>query len=326
MTASPQVAVIIAAFNAQDTIGKAVKSALLQPECHEVVVVDDASSDQTSAKAKEAAAGDPRLQVIRNSQNCGPARSRNIAIAQSSAPYIAILDGDDFFLADRFAPMFLQPEWDFCADNIVFITAEEQIARFRSASKENPLKSRQLDISRFISGNLPRNGRPRGELGFLKPVMRRAFLEQHGLFYSEDCRLGEDFLFYVEALAQGARYTVISSLGYAALLRENSLSGKHSVDDLAALFTHEMSLLERLELDREAKEKLVRRTRSTLRRLHHRQVLASKANGGRVRGVMTGLTRPMSFIDIAKDKLNNLYPPQVEVPRSLLAEEYFSVR
>ncbi len=326
MIPTRQVAVVIAAFNAEDTIHQAVRSALSQIECCEVMVVDDASSDRTAARALEAAAGDPRLRVLRNAANFGPARSRNIAIAHTSAPYIAILDADDFFLPQRFSAMFALPDWDCCADNIVFITAEEQIAQFRSAFKDNFVRSRQLELDRFICGNLPKSGRPRGELGFLKPVMRRAFLEQHGLFYAEDCRLGEDFLFYVEALAKGARYTVISRLGYAALVRENSLSGMHSIEDLAALYTHELSLLKRLDLDSEAKGELLRHTRSTLRRLHHRQVLASKASGGKMRGVITGLTRPMAFIDIANDKIAKLKAPKVKVPRCLLAEDYFTAR
>lgn len=96
-TPSPSVAVIIAAHNAAETIGKAVISALAQPQTTEVVVVDDASEDGTSDAAHRAGAGDPRLTIIRNEQNLGPSASRNIAIDASSAPYIAILDGDDFF-------------------------------------------------------------------------------------------------------------------------------------------------------------------------------------------------------------------------------------
>ena len=40
---------------------------------------------------------------------------------------------------------------------------------------------RFLDLPDFIEGNISRRGAARGEIGFLKPVMRRAFLDAHGL-------------------------------------------------------------------------------------------------------------------------------------------------
>ncbi|WP_156031983.1 glycosyltransferase, partial [Shinella sp. DD12] len=51
MAREETVCVIIAAKNAEKTIGKAVGSALAQPEVAEVVVVDDGSDDRTMAAA-----------------------------------------------------------------------------------------------------------------------------------------------------------------------------------------------------------------------------------------------------------------------------------
>jgi succinoglycan biosynthesis protein ExoU len=323
-TSWPSVAVIIAAYNVAETIGQAVQSALAQPETTEVVVVDDASTDDTAHIACEAADNDPRLLVIRNEKNLGPARSRNVAISSSTAPYIAILDGDDFYLPGRFTQMFAQPAWDLCADNIIFFTEQNQIEPVRSCFEAGNLQSITLDLKSFISGNIHTGGQSRGELGFLKPAMRRAFLEKHKLAYTEDCRLGEDFLFYVEALAKGARYTVLSRCGYAALVRENSLSGQHSLQDLSALHRGELELINRLTLGREEHALLTKRARSTLRKVHHREVLASKAEGGRLKGVVTGLRRPTSFIDIARDRMRQIGRGNKSVaPRTLLHQGFF---
>ena len=49
--ARPNVAVVIAAFNAETTINLAVRSALTEPETLEVWVVDDASTDATARVA-----------------------------------------------------------------------------------------------------------------------------------------------------------------------------------------------------------------------------------------------------------------------------------
>jgi succinoglycan biosynthesis protein ExoU len=266
--------------------------------------------------------------VIRNTANGGPARSRNIAIARSVSPYVAILDGDDILLPGRFSAMFAQEDWDFCADNIVFFSDQAHIADVTARFTHCSADTMTLDFADFVSGNMPAKGRPRGELGFLKPIMRRAFLQQHNLHYIEECRLGEDFLFYAEALAAGARYTVIPQCGYAALVRENSLSGNHAAADLAALYRNEKHLLDRLTLSGEEFALMKRRIRSTRRKFSHRHVLATKAQHGLLHGVISGLARPTSFVDIAKDHWHKHMPAQapVPLPRSLLPVSHFSGR
>lgn len=327
MTGSiPRVAVVIAAYNVAETIRQAIESALQQPETTEVVVVDDASLDGTADIADTLARHDSRILVIRNKQNSGPAKARNVAIAATSAPFIAILDGDDMFLPGRFASMFALDEWDFCADNILFFSKPDQLSSAVAGFATDRPLSMTLDCAQFIAGNIPDVARPRGELGFLKPVMRRKFLEQHNIAYQEDCRLGEDFILYVEALARGARYKVLSSCGYAALIRQHSLSAKHSVADLANLCTAEAALLRSLDLTAEERAILRRRHRSTERRLNHRLVLESKASEGLIAGLATGLSRPESLLDIARDQWRRFgkQQPSPDIPRRLLQMAHFT--
>lgn len=327
MTSSnPQVAVVVAAYNVAETIGQAIESALQQPETTEVVVVDDASRDGTADIADRLAGRDSRVLVIRNKQNSGPAKSRNVAIAATSAPFIGILDGDDMFLPGRFASMFALDEWDFCADNILFFSEPDQLpSAVAGFAADRPLFM-TLDLLQFIGGNIPDVARPRGEFGFLKPVMRREFMEQHAIAYREECRLGEDFVLYVEALARGARYKVLSSCGYAALIRQHSLSAKHSVADLDNLCTAEAALLRSLDLKAEERAILRRRHRSTERRLNHRLVLESKASEGLIAGLATGLSRPETLLDIARDQWRRFgkQPPAPAIPRRLLQLAHFT--
>jgi succinoglycan biosynthesis protein ExoU len=93
-----------------------------------------------------------------------------------------------------------------------------------------------LDLATFVDGNISKRGVRRGEIGFLKPVMRRGFLDKHALRYREDMRLGEDYDLYIRALANGARYKVIHSCGYGAVVRGDSLSGSHRTEDLRRLY------------------------------------------------------------------------------------------
>jgi succinoglycan biosynthesis protein ExoU len=93
---------------------------------------------------------------------------------------------------------------------------------------------RRLDFAAFVAGNVSGRGRRR-ELGFLKPLMRREFLDRYGLRYADELRLGEDYALYAQALALGARFVVLPACGYVAVVRANSLSGRHSRHDLERL-------------------------------------------------------------------------------------------
>lgn len=228
MTAS--VAVIVTARNAAETIADAVSSALAQPEVAEVVVVDDASTDATGDVAK--AAGDGRVVVLRSAVNIGPSAARNLAIAGSTAPLIAILDADDSLLPGRFARLLAQPDWDLIADNIVFVpdTRTAPLPPMPAAGE-----SALLGLADFVRGNIARGGLRRGELGFLKPVIRRRILPQDGPVYDPAMWLGEDYDLYVRLLQAGARFRLTPAVGYAARVRAGSLSGRHRTADLQAL-------------------------------------------------------------------------------------------
>jgi succinoglycan biosynthesis protein ExoU len=229
------VAVIITARNAEATMGDAVASALAQPEVSEVVVVDDASGDATSDAAGAAATGDTRLIVLRQAANIGPAAARNLAIARSTAPFIAILDADDYLLPGRFGPLFAEPGWDLIADNIVFVS-DETLGRIDGSTlPRHTGGSEPLDLATFIRGNIAQKNVKRGELGFLKPVIRRSILPTAGPVYDPGLWLGEDYDLYVRVLLEGARFRLSRRIGYAARVRSDSLSGQHRTSDLHAL-------------------------------------------------------------------------------------------
>jgi glycosyltransferase involved in cell wall biosynthesis len=103
MSTAPLVSVITPAYNVAAWIGEAIDSVLGQTESRlEYVVVDDGSTDGTADIVAERATRDPRLRLIRT-PNGGSGQARNIAIEDTSAPFVAFLDGDD-----RWHPDFLR--------------------------------------------------------------------------------------------------------------------------------------------------------------------------------------------------------------------------
>jgi succinoglycan biosynthesis protein ExoO len=96
----PEVSIIVPAYNTEAYIAKAIDSALTQTLTNiEVIVVDDASGDQTVEVIQQFT--DPRLQLLQNPQNLGVSASRNRAIQKARGQWIAVLDSDDWYVPNR---------------------------------------------------------------------------------------------------------------------------------------------------------------------------------------------------------------------------------
>ncbi|NJM33709.1 MAG: glycosyltransferase family 2 protein [Rhodomicrobium sp.] len=236
------VSVIVAARNAEATIAKAVRSALAQPAVSEVIVVDDVSTDRTAAAASRADDGSGRLKILTAPANLGPAGARNLALERSAAPYFCVLDADDYMLPGRLTKLLASAngDWDLIADDIIILP---QSSGLTFSLRRDAYSLRHLDLESFALGNISRPGRPRGELGFLKPVVSRAFMYRNDLRYDESLRLGEDYAFYLRALLGGARFALVSACGYVAVERHDSLSSNHSGEDLRRIMMFDEAIL-----------------------------------------------------------------------------------
>ncbi|MCJ8517475.1 succinoglycan biosynthesis protein ExoU [Pseudorhizobium tarimense] len=307
------ICVIIAARNAAAILPAAIRSALSQPGVTEVVLVDDASTDDTAAVAESAGDGSGRLRVISLKTNRGPAAARNVAIENSAAPLIAILDADDFFFPGRFEAMLQHRDWDLIADNIAFTRTSHP----QHQPQDFQARARSLSTIEFIEGNISQPGLRRGEIGFLKPVMRRSFLDEHGLRYNENLRLGEDYDLYLRALVKGARYTVIEHVGYGAVVRPDSLSGQHRTEDLRRLCEADAAVRKTPGLPEDVAA-AIRRHESHIRdRYRLRAFLDSKKRGGMAEALRFALRDPAAMPAIASgiysDKTQRLRPAQADV-------------
>lgn len=93
---SPEVSVIIPAYNLEGYLDTCLQSVLTQTLGNfEAIVVDDGSTDGTPGLLCRYAERDPRIIVV-STPNRGVARARETGIARARGKYIAFLDGDDF--------------------------------------------------------------------------------------------------------------------------------------------------------------------------------------------------------------------------------------
>jgi teichuronic acid biosynthesis glycosyltransferase TuaG len=97
--------VVIPAYNSSLSISETLESVLAQSwREFEVLVVDDGSTDETPEIIRGFERRDSRIKLVRCTRRFGrPAGPRNIGMQQSSSDYIAFLDSDDIWKANKLA-------------------------------------------------------------------------------------------------------------------------------------------------------------------------------------------------------------------------------
>jgi glycosyltransferase involved in cell wall biosynthesis len=97
-----KVAAVIPVRNRPAQLSQALRSVQLQSHpVTEIIVVDDASTDETATLALTLAAEDRRIRLLRHSKRRGGSASRNTGWNASDADWIAFLDSDDEWLPEK---------------------------------------------------------------------------------------------------------------------------------------------------------------------------------------------------------------------------------
>src|SRR5215831_17523556 len=100
MDSNIKVSVIVPTYNRAHTLRRCLDSALgqtISPD--EVIVVDDASTDDTTSVVKSIS--DERLRLITMPSRKGAQAARNVGITNAKGEYIAFLDSDDEWLPQK---------------------------------------------------------------------------------------------------------------------------------------------------------------------------------------------------------------------------------
>jgi len=90
-----KISVIIPAFNIANLIGETLDSVLRNETDMDIVVVDDASTDNTCDIVEQYVARHANIRLMRNAMNTGPGVARNRALATIDSEYCLFHDADD---------------------------------------------------------------------------------------------------------------------------------------------------------------------------------------------------------------------------------------
>lgn len=223
----PRVSVIVAAFNVEAYIARAIRSVQAQTMASlEIMVSDDHSGDQTCSIVEGFARQDSRIRLLRTNVNGGVGSARNRAIDAARGTWIAVLDADDTWKPERLERLIDVAEASNCAivaDN--YLRLDDSTGLETGAAFYEPRPVSSLTASRLLHSEHP-FGRVR--FGLLKPLVRRQFLERRGIRYATEIHYAEDFHFLMRVLLEGGAGVLVSDPYYVYTLPQSLRTGANS--------------------------------------------------------------------------------------------------
>lgn len=215
---------LIPVFNGETVLPQAVADVLAQTMSDlEVIVIDDASVDGTAAVAARLAQDDARVRIVSAPGNVGPGGARTLGLEAAKGEWIAVLDADDGWEPDRLARLLTiaaAQELDAVADNLSLVDPGlGQVVGH--AFPLSPDAFEVLTPERFLANAVPGG---RVNLGWMKPIVRRAFLTRHGIIWPP-LRHAEDMVFTMRILLAGGRFGLVGWPGYRYTQRRGTVSG-----------------------------------------------------------------------------------------------------
>lgn len=227
---SIKVSVIMPLYNAAKFLKRAVDMMHAQTlKEWELILVDDASTDNTEEVAKALMVNEPRIIFEKNSENKGPSYTRNRATELAKGEWIAIVDADDYITANRLEKMMNEANarsLDMIADNQKWVKAETgQFIRnlfptdYAKYDSTITVKDYLNSISKIS---------PKITFGIIQPLIRLEFIRKNNIKYNEEIRYGEDAVMYFDCLLNGARLGLMPDCMYTYYRRKKQ-SVTHSL-------------------------------------------------------------------------------------------------
>jgi glycosyltransferase involved in cell wall biosynthesis len=235
--ARPIVSVVIANFNGSAYLADAIESVQRQTFRElEIIVSDDASTDNSVDIVARLKAADARIRLITSERNGGPAAARNRAIEAVSGEWIAIMDGDDLMHDGRLAKLTTiaaRDGADLVADDLLEFS-EHHSRPFRRLLrgkwKRGPF---WVDIIDYVRLNCLYGPGP--ALGYLKPLIRASVLKEGTARYDETLRIAEDYNLVLRLLRAGKTMRVYPIPLYYYRKHSRSISHRLSENALVAM-------------------------------------------------------------------------------------------
>ncbi len=230
----PRFSVIIPVFNGEAFVARAIESALAQTlPAHEIIVIDDGSTDDTAAVVARFAAAKAPLVRYLHQPNAGVSAARNAGASAASGDWLAFLDADDWYYPHRLAAHaeliaaqpgldFLTGDYDYLRPDGSRISGSMEIhpsgqAMLAKAAGEQTVVLTADDLEPFVAQHF-------GDTHTLS-VPRDTFHAVGG--YPTGYRIAEDVFFLIRLCARAKRVGVACQPLAAYLIHEGSATRRN---------------------------------------------------------------------------------------------------
>jgi teichuronic acid biosynthesis glycosyltransferase TuaG len=213
------VSVVMPSFNSEKHIGEAIRSVQGQ-SCgnFEVLVVDGGSRDRSKDVVRDIGLRDPRIRLLENPDDQGPAHARSVGVLHAQGRYVAFLDADDYWLPEKLAAQ---------SGFMTETAAQFSYTRYRSIAEDGGRIGCVVPMKK--SYTYRQALRHRG-IGTLTVMVERALLTQDVIGVWRR-RGGEEYLWWLLVLRKG----VTARLVDRDLARYRDTAGSLSKNQLFTL-------------------------------------------------------------------------------------------
>ncbi|EDP69555.1 glycosyl transferase, group 2 family protein, putative [Flavobacteriales bacterium ALC-1] len=213
----PLVSIITPMYNNEDVISETIISVLNQTYISwEMLLIDDASSDQTINTVKEIIDTDSRIKLFEHSKNKGAAEARNLGTKMAKGNYIAFLDADDLWKESKLELQVNQLIND--VTDVSFGSYEWIDLESKPLNKKVDILE-QLTYSKLLKANY---------IGNLTGVYN---CEKLGKIYTKDLKKRQDWLLWLEALKRSKKPAIgiTETIAYYRISKDSLSSNKTSL-------------------------------------------------------------------------------------------------
>jgi glycosyltransferase involved in cell wall biosynthesis len=192
---APLLSIIVPIYNSEATLASCVDSILSQPfRNFELILVDDGSTDGSSALCDQYRRQDRRIRHVRR-ENGGLSAARNTGLSVAGGSFVSFVDSDDEVYPDFYAAAFdgpLGPDFD------LFMVGMDRFRdEWRSGEREPRFLSKDEFHELFLTTNYV-------GLSACNKIFRRRILSEHELEFRA-VRFAEDLVFVSEFASHANR-------------------------------------------------------------------------------------------------------------------------
>lgn len=251
-----KISVIVPAYNVEKYIERCIESIIRQNLKEiEIIVIDDASTDNTGIIIQQKFGGDKRLRIIRHERNFGLGVARNTGLKHANGQYVFFIDSDDWISENALNKLYtiaIDERADIVACGIKLVFEDGSTKPYHAVAFNT--RGNVDGLNALLDGKI--------SVTAWNKLYRKEMLDKHNLLFPPIYH--EDMIFAMEAVYYSKSFISISDELYnyyqtPQSITRSKLSEKH-ISSYIEIFKLMKDFIEKLKLDgNEENKELIRK-------------------------------------------------------------------